>query len=163
MYIAVSILILLFAALFFINITIKLYFSSALPEFNASFEITGIKIKIKRKSNVKIKIYYNIVKYIAEHIKVKYFLLNILFGSDDAALDVLTVQFFRNIVFDVCKLLKNSFKNTEMHVNIMPAFNQTVFNANFNSIISVRIGYIIIAYIRHYIIIIKNKIRRSFK
>ena len=84
-------------------------------------------------------------------------------GLDDAFADVIAVQLVRNTFTAVYCLYKNAFtKHTRLFVNIMPAFNRTVLNLDFDCIISVRIGYIITAYIRHYYNITKNKIRRLF-
>lgn len=165
MFITVFTVILITAAVFFINIKIKIHFCLALSEFNLELTVSGIKIKIKqkKKSAVNNKIDRNIVMFIAEHIKVGYFKLNVLLGLDDAFADVIAVQLVRNTFAAVYCLFKNAFtKRTRLFVNIMPAFNQTVLNLDFDCIISVRAGYIITAYIRHYYNIIKNKIRRLF-
>lgn len=161
-YIAVGILILLIFSLFFINIKIKVHFCFAQSELSFEFRVAGIKIKLK-KSEKKVNLHYNTAKYIAEHIKVKYFRLYILLGLDDPMADVFAVQLLRNTFAAIYCKFKSAFdKHTKLFVNIMPAFNQLTLNANFDCIIKVRTGYIIMAYIRHYINIIINKIRRLF-
>ena len=165
MFITVFTVILIIAAIFFINIKIKIHFCLALSEFRIELTVAGIKIKIKNKeeSTEKNKFVRDIVLFITEHIKVVYFKLNVLLGLDDAFADVIAVQLVRNTFAAVYCLFKNAFtKRTRLFVNIMPAFNQAVLNLDFDCIISVRAGYIITAYIRHYYNIIKNKIRRLF-
>lgn len=96
MYIA-AIFIFIIAAICFINIKVKIYFCLATSEFITEITVAGIKIKIKRKPRKKVKIPYDVVKFIAQSIRVEYFKLNILLGFDDPIADVFAVQFLRNI------------------------------------------------------------------
>ena len=159
MYIA-AIFIFIIAAICFINIKVKIYFCLATSEFITEITVAGIKIKIKRKPRKKVKSPYDVVKFIAQSIRVEYFKLNILLGFDDPIADVFAVQFLRNIFGSVYCLFKSAFtKKTKLFVRIMPAFNQKILNINFNCIINVKTGYIIKAYAKHY----KNKIKKYIK
>lgn len=162
MYIA-AIFIFIITAICFINIKIKIHFCLATKQLRTELTVAGIKISLKQKPKKKLKLPYDMIRSVAESIKIKYFMLNALLGFDDPIADVFAVQLLRNIVSAVYALFKNAFnKNDGFFVKIMPAFNQRTVNFNFNCIISIRFGYIIKAFIKHYKNKLIIKIRRSF-
>lgn len=162
MYIA-AIFIFIITAICFISIKFKIYFCLAARQFRTELTVAGIKISLKHKPKKKVRLPYDILKSIAESIKIKYFMLNVLLGFDDPIADVFAVQLLRNTVSAVYALFKNAFnKNNGLFVKIMPAFNQCTVTLNFNCIISIRLGYIIKAFTKHYTNKLTTKIRRSF-
>lgn len=162
-YIAI-IFIFILTVIYLAKIKIKIYFCFATKQFKVDIGIAGIKINIKRKSKKKVKLPPDIIIETARSIKIKYLMLNVLLGFDDPIADVFAVQLLRNIFGAVYSAFKNSFnKSTELFVKIMPAFGQRTVKINLYCIISIRIGYIIKAFVKHYINNIKIKIRRYFK
>ncbi len=154
--------IILITALLFVNVKIKIRFNLAESLLRVNLTVGGIPVKRKKKPNSKTKIYYDIVKHIAENIKTEYLRFNILIGFEEPTATVFAAQVLRNAFMAVYKLFRHSIKrSSKIYVKIMPAFAQNVISADLDCIINIKAVHIIRAFAKHYFNILKNRIRRK--
>ncbi|WP_207642570.1 DUF2953 domain-containing protein [Inediibacterium massiliense] len=104
--------------------------------------------KIHRKIKYLNRLYNHVIEYLRTKIVMDDFFLKIEFGIGDAAVTGIISGFFWMIEGQIFTFIKENINCKEMNIKVCPNFNQQIFKMNLNCIISMKIGYIIIATIK---------------
>ncbi|WP_168198280.1 DUF2953 domain-containing protein [Crassaminicella thermophila] len=107
-------------------------------------EMQRIQIKLKHFW----ELYFHIVNYLRKKIKIDYLLWITEFGIEDAAVTAILSGVFWMIKGNLMVIIKNNVKCNKIILNVVPQFGKQIFKTTLNCIISIKIGYIIIAAIK---------------
>ncbi|WP_129596209.1 DUF2953 domain-containing protein [Anaerophilus nitritogenes] len=104
------------------------------------------------------RLYNHVIKYLNKKIVIDDFFLEIKFGIGDAAVTGMVAGFLWMIEGQIFTLIKENMNCKEMNIKVCPNFNQQIFKMNLDCIISIKIGYIIIAALKiFYTFLIKRR------
>lgn len=113
--------------------------------------------KLHRKIQRFIDLYFDVIEYVCKKMKVTDLVWTTEFGESDAAVTGILTGIFWAIKGSFVSFINNKVKCNKVDLKITPEFNQQMFKTRFNCIISIKIGYIIIAKIkRRYIYLTKG-------
>lgn len=107
-------------------------------------EMQKIQAKLKRF----FQLYFHVLEYLRKNIKINYLLWITKFGTEDAATTAILSGFFWMIKGNLMAIIKNNMQCNEINLNVIPRFDEQIFKTMINCIISIKIGYIIIATIK---------------
>ncbi|WZL74926.1 DUF2953 domain-containing protein [Clostridiaceae bacterium 35-E11] len=103
---------------------------------------------LQDKFNFFLNTYFDIFNDIRKEIKVKQLLWTTKFGVGDAAATGILSGVFWMMKSYIITLIKNNTKCSHISLDIEPHFNKEIFKTSLDCIISIKIGYIIIAAIQ---------------
>lgn len=113
----------------------------------ASFTLKEIQ-KLQDKFDFFFHTYFHILNYVGEKIVIKQFLWTTKFGVGDAAVTGILSGLFWMLKSYMMTIIKNNMKCRHICLDIEPYFNKEIFKTSLDCIISIKIGYIIIAAIQ---------------
>lgn len=112
--------------------------------------------KIKKRVEYFLKHYSNVVGYVLEKLRSRYFLWITELGIGDAAITGMISGFFWILKGELMTIVSNNIKCSKVILNVIPRFNEKIFKTTFHCIITIKMGYIIIAALKFGFIFLKK-------
>ncbi|MDD3839234.1 MAG: DUF2953 domain-containing protein [Clostridia bacterium] len=112
--------------------------------FNLKYDLKWTK-KTQRKRAVKFICIIKGIKYMLNKTTLSNLFFHMKLGLDDAYYTALATGFFISVSNIILSILKQTVKVNNQNINILPCYNVLTFELDFDCIISIKLGHIIIA------------------